>query len=154
MTGEKAACGDAYIIAVHTPYSQFSAGDLPVQLFYRIVLITVSSIQFVHSFLIFLRESLFADCGTADIQFIDGAGFVTVSVLKSSVNVPEGDCRAYAWRISSRYHRGFSMLLTLLHLKPQTVSSFPSLPLSLLREAESLPSPIRITIIIIRIMKL
>ena len=35
------------------------------------------------------------------------------------------------------------MLLTLLHLKPQTDSSFPSLPLSLhvLREAESVPSP-------------
>ena len=37
------------------PYSQSSAGDLRVQLFYRIVLITVSSIQFVQSFLIFLR---------------------------------------------------------------------------------------------------
>ena len=41
--------------AVHIPYFQPSAGDLRVQLFYRIVLITVSPIQFVHSFLIFLR---------------------------------------------------------------------------------------------------
>ena len=60
--------------------------------------------------------------------------------MKSCVNVPEGDCRAYARRIS-RKPSGILHATDPPPFQPQTDSSIPSLSLSLLRDAESVPSP-------------